>query len=347
VGICQPGSLVRLEFPIPKRPAIFYYTGIGVAVYPVHRPLGPSRLECYHLPMTPSSSASTYSEYLFGLILENLTEYAIFMLDKHGQILSWNPGVEHILGYTEKEFLGRDVAMIFTPEDIQAGADRAELQTAESSGRAEDKRWHLRKDGSRFWANGLVVSLLSPAGALRGFAKILRDDTSAHLQEVGDSQTPAGAAGLLTEQVEETAAKMVRAPSRASLLRQYVDGVTRLFGVQFAGVWLKEPHQDWLLLKAHVGLDPRETETFKAVLDASGDSQLFQVWQTNKAFCGELPADAEWMQANGVTYACLLPLAFRREFPGAVGLLFPAPPPPAAVSLLTLFTSLFAAYLSK
>ncbi len=117
------------------------------------------------------------SDELFRLMVESVKDYAIFAIDTEGRIVSWNPGVERLLGYGEAEFVGRHVSLLFTPEDLGRGADLEEMRQAVSAGRAEDQRWHVRCDGSRFWANGFLTSLRDESGSLRGFAKVMRDDT--------------------------------------------------------------------------------------------------------------------------------------------------------------------------
>jgi len=117
------------------------------------------------------------SEERFRLLVEGVKDFAIFMTDAGGRIASWNDGASRILGYAEGEILGGDFARIFTPEDRAAGAPAHELATAVAEGRAEAERWHLRKDGSRFWASGVVSPLYDEAGGLRGFAKVMRDTT--------------------------------------------------------------------------------------------------------------------------------------------------------------------------
>ena len=129
-------------------------------------------------PENIQPETSPQSAELFHLIVENVRDYAIFMTDAEGRVASWNPGVERLLGYTESEIVGQPINIIFTPEDIEAGAHVREMKRAEHDGRAEDKRWHKRKDGSLFWANGLVMPLKNAEGALRGFAKVMRDDTT-------------------------------------------------------------------------------------------------------------------------------------------------------------------------
>ena len=114
---------------------------------------------------------------LLRLIIENVRDYAFFVQDTNGLIVSWNPGVEQILGYDEKELVGRHVSIIYTAEDVENGEVEEEMRRAAGEGRAENRRWRVRRDGSRFWANGLLMPLKDNDGNLHGYAKILRDDT--------------------------------------------------------------------------------------------------------------------------------------------------------------------------
>ena len=123
-------------------------------------------------------------EDLWQVITANVTDYAIFMLSAEGKIATWNAGAERILGYTESEIIGHDFAEIFTPADHNKEQPQTELRLARERGRAEDERWHVRKDGSTFWASGVVTPLWDKNGGLRGFAKVLRDITHRkHLEE--------------------------------------------------------------------------------------------------------------------------------------------------------------------
>ena len=124
-----------------------------------------------------SEEALRISEEQFHLLLENVKDYAIFFLDTERRITRWNLGAERILGYQEAEILGQSGSIIFTPEDREQGADKREIEKAEAEGRAENERWHVRKDGSRFWGSGIVTPLRDETGQLRGFAKIMRDVT--------------------------------------------------------------------------------------------------------------------------------------------------------------------------
>lgn len=133
-------------------------------------------------PDFPAETSPQNAE-LFRSIVENVKDYAIFMTDADGRVVSWNPGVERLLGYSESEIVGQPIAVIFTPEDIAAKVPVKEMETAARTGSSEDKRWHQRRDGSRFWANGLVMPLKNADDTLRGFAKVMRDDTAQKLVE--------------------------------------------------------------------------------------------------------------------------------------------------------------------
>jgi PAS domain S-box-containing protein len=114
---------------------------------------------------------------LFHAVVDNTPDYAFAFLSPDNRILSWNFGAEKIFGYTESEVLGTDANILFTPEDRAKGAPQEEISTAIRDGKAEDDRWHLRKDGSCFWSNGIMRAIHNEAGQLEGFIKILRDLT--------------------------------------------------------------------------------------------------------------------------------------------------------------------------
>jgi len=110
-------------------------------------------------------------------LFESTVDYAAFHLSLDGTVETWNPGAQRIFLYEPGEIIGRTGTLLFTPEDNLQGVPEHELRFAIESGRAEDSRRHIRKDGSRFWANGVMVGLRDEAGAVTGVAKIIRDDT--------------------------------------------------------------------------------------------------------------------------------------------------------------------------
>ncbi|RYZ13388.1 MAG: PAS domain S-box protein [Comamonadaceae bacterium] len=109
-------------------------------------------------------------------------DYSIITLDDAGLITGWNAGAQRIFGYGEDEMIGRPIALIFTPEDQAHGVPQDEMRRAATEGRAEDERWHKRKDGSRFYCSGVMTPL--EGNGFKGFAKIARDMTGTKRQEL-------------------------------------------------------------------------------------------------------------------------------------------------------------------
>lgn len=117
------------------------------------------------------------SEERFRLLVESVTDYAIYMLDPVGTITSWNAGAARFKGYTADEILGQNFSRFYSEADRMAGIPSRALETASREGRFEAEGWRIRKDGSRFWANVVIDAIRSPMGELLGFAKITRDLT--------------------------------------------------------------------------------------------------------------------------------------------------------------------------
>jgi PAS domain S-box-containing protein len=113
----------------------------------------------------------------FDLFLEAADDYAIFATDPDGLILSWNPGVFRVLGFNKDEFVGQNIATLFTPPDLAQHAPEREREIARDNGRSIDNRWHTRKDGVRLWCAGSLFALKDDEGEVRWYAKVIRDDT--------------------------------------------------------------------------------------------------------------------------------------------------------------------------
>ncbi|RYE72075.1 MAG: PAS domain-containing sensor histidine kinase, partial [Oxalobacteraceae bacterium] len=117
------------------------------------------------------------SEQRFRMLVQGVTDYAIYMLSPAGEVTNWNAGAQRIKGYTAEEVVGTSFARFHTPEDREAGLPQVALATAAKEGRFEREGWRMRKDGSKFWAHVIIDAIYHEDGTLAGFAKITRDIT--------------------------------------------------------------------------------------------------------------------------------------------------------------------------
>ncbi len=125
------------------------------------------------------------SEERLRLLISSIKDYAIFMLDPKGRVMTWNPGAERIKGYQAEEIIGHLISRFYTPEDLDKGLPQRLLHQAETDGRVEHEGWRVRKDGSRFWADVVISAVRDSNGQLRGFAKVTRDLTERRKMEEG------------------------------------------------------------------------------------------------------------------------------------------------------------------
>ncbi len=116
-------------------------------------------------------------EQRFQDFADSARDFAFIALDLNNSVIGWNKGAEQLLGYAETEILGQSGNVFFTPEDVAKGEADREIVTARAQGRAEDERWHVRKDGTRFWGSGVMTLLRDHAGQVHGYAKVMRDYT--------------------------------------------------------------------------------------------------------------------------------------------------------------------------
>src|SRR6185436_18430552 len=124
-----------------------------------------------------TEEALLQSEQRFRLMVDGVTDYAIYMLDREGIITSWNTGAQRIKGYSREEIIGKHFSRFYVPQDIAANKPWEELATVRTTGRVEDEGWRVRKNGERFWARVVVTALHDSSGHLRGFAKVTQDLT--------------------------------------------------------------------------------------------------------------------------------------------------------------------------
>jgi len=141
------------------------------------------------VPTQPDSASNSCTERLrpseecYRLLVDAVKDYAIFMLDPTGLVVTWNTGAEHIKGYRAAEAIGKHFSLFYTPEDVASGKPERELEIAAVEGRLEDDGCRVRKDGSRFWANVVTTAFRNDAGELMGFVKVIRDMTEQRARE--------------------------------------------------------------------------------------------------------------------------------------------------------------------
>ncbi len=161
------------------------------------------------------------------MLVENAKDYAIYMLDPQGNVITWNAGAELVEGYRAEEIIGKHLSTFFTPEDAARGMPQDFLKLAEREGKISNEGWRVRKDGSRFWSQGVITALHDEEGTLRGFSKIAHDITrekeaeeeirhlNEHLeQRVRDRTTQLEAANKELEAFSYSISHDLRAPLR-------------------------------------------------------------------------------------------------------------------------------------
>ena len=127
--------------------------------------------------LNTSLAVASQGSDLFALLVQSIKDYAIFVLDPEGHVLTWNAGAKTIKGYSSEEIVGKHFSIFYPPEAVRSGWPSRELALAEKAGRFADEGWRVRKDGTLFWASVIITALRNPSGSLCGFAKITRDLT--------------------------------------------------------------------------------------------------------------------------------------------------------------------------
>ncbi|MEG3088305.1 PAS domain S-box protein [Sphingomonas sp. PB4P5] len=195
-------------------------------------------------------------------IVEGVKDHSIFTIDAYGRIVDWTPGAKAVFGWSADEVAGVSAEILFTPEDRERGVPAQELETARATGCANDERWHVRRDGTRFFANGSVRPLHDADGSITGFIKIARDETDRRATE---------AALRETEQRYRLAAKATNDAiwdwNLATNRVDWNEAIMVLFGYAEHQV---EPTGDWWIGNIHPDDRDRIDTDIHAVIDGAG-----------------------------------------------------------------------------
>ena len=261
-------------------------------------------------------------EDVFRLLVEQVADYAIVLLDLRGRVSSWNVGAQRINGYAPAEILGSPFSVFFSEEDRAQGEPARILEVAGAEGRHEEEGWRVRKDGSRFWAHGVLTALHDQAGRLHGFVKITRDLTERlRAEEAARRLSEERATRMHHERSEQERRLQLRRQNELSALRADVSGVAvaggdaahlldhavravvQRLGVAAARVWLFDD-EGTLRLQANAGRElPGHYSS--AQLSASIVGRIAETGAP--ASCGNLSADpgfgALWDPKSPIAFA--------------------------------------------
>ena len=180
------------------------------------------------VPLDRAAEELRQSEEWFRLLVESVQDYAIFMLDLEGHVASWNPGAERIKGYRAEEILGRHFSIFYPPEDVDRGIPDAQLREALLSSRVVDEGWCIRKDGSRFWANGCIAAIRNGGGNVIGFGKITQDLTERRRTEEALHESEAR-----TRPIFDTALDAVITIDEHGIVREWNPQAEAIFGWRY------------------------------------------------------------------------------------------------------------------
>ena len=279
-----------------------------------------------------SARAERQSEERFRRLVASVREYALLLLDETGRVTGWNPGVERVLGWREDEIVGQPIACVFTPEDVARGAPEQELERAAREGRVSDDRWHLRRDGTRFFATGVMEAVRDEVGNLTGFSKVMRDETERRrLEHVRNGQTKA---------LDRLVSALTARPELETLLGHVLATVAELMDARRVCLWLREEEEG--VFRSQLALDTAVAETGGAAVNAVAGTAAWaplgdetNLWDEMartrwplvvEDVCSDARVrNGERLRASGLQTLVVAPLLLGDEIVGALGIAGGAP----------------------
>jgi PAS domain S-box-containing protein len=205
----------------------------------------------------------------YKLLVESIEDYAIFLLDPDGYIVSWNKGAERNKGYTSTEIIGQHFSKFYLQHDIDADKPGQELEIAKKYGRIEDEDWRVRKDGSRFWANVIITALYDKSGRLVGFAKVTRDltDRKRHEDELRKANTTLRKQGEDLKLLNASKDEFISLASHQ--LRTPVTAIKQLLGLLLEGFQGEVPADHLAIIKKANASNERQLTIVNSLLQVA------------------------------------------------------------------------------
>jgi PAS domain S-box-containing protein len=233
---------------------------------------------------------------LYRLLIESVQDYAIFVLDPNGYVLSWNPGAQRLKGYTSDEIIGKHFSIFYPPARVAEQFPQYELREAARVGRFEDEGWRVRKNGDLFWASVVITALRTPDGQLAGFAKVTRDLTerrAAEQRSIEDARRVAAkeSARRAMEVLQSLTGDLSAANTVPEIVRVILNRGLEEAGASAGTLGLLDPSGTMIRVAGDVGFD----ELPELLRDArvNDDAPMSEVVRTGKAIVCRSRADRD------------------------------------------------------
>ncbi|MBD2006782.1 MULTISPECIES: GAF domain-containing protein [Cyanophyceae] len=270
----------------------------------------PSRMAGSHTNITErkqSQDKLRKSEESFRLLVDGVKDYAIYMLDTTGHIVSWNAGAERISGFSAEEAIGKHVSFLYEPGENQQSKVQQELEIAIANGRFEAEGWRIRKDRTRFWANVVVTPVHDQAGLVCGFSKVTRDVSERKRQE----ESLALSARLANFRADIDSA-LAQSDTLAGILQRSSEAMVQHLDAASARIWTLNREENVLKLQASAGIDVQIDSFSSRVI--VGKSQIGAIaksgkpYLTNYVIHDPLLGDQDWAIQEGIVAFAGYPL---------------------------------------
>jgi PAS domain S-box-containing protein len=210
--------------------------------------------------------SSPESDQLLRLLVDRVEDYAIFVLDPHGHVASWNPGAARIKGYRPEEIIGSHFSRFYRRDEVEAGKCEMELVEAARLGRFEDEGWRVRKDGSEFWANVVITALRDETGRLVGYAKVTRDLTARRQSEEDARRlAEARASQRASETLLRVGTAFASALTRDDVASVIATEVLPALAADGGSLAIRRPQTDELVLQWSLGYRPEQVREYQTV----------------------------------------------------------------------------------